>query len=111
MPAHHSAGDFAEVNLSTSGPGYPVVSDQNTDLISNPRFRRPAIVEQQQVLHLVPCSWEEFLRLEQPVSGYYDYVDGLVTHQPDMGDARHRTIGTSHATSLEGSDRVRPIPC
>ena len=106
MPAHHSPGDFAEVYLPTSAPGSPVASEQNTDLTSNSRFPRPAIVEEQKVLHLVPCSWEEFLLLEQPVSGYYDYVDGLVTHQPNMGDAGHCTVGHSHATTLECSDRA-----
>ena len=63
---------------------------------------RPFDVEEEyQILHLVPYTWSEFLELDSPPDGNYDYVDGLIVYCPHMADKGHNYITDSHKTILE----------
>ena len=66
---------------------------------------RPFDVEEEhQILHLVPYTWSEFLELEPPPGGNYDYVDGLVVYCPHMANKGHNRIADSHKTVLQSKN-------
>ena len=66
--------------------------------------------EQSPLVHLVPHTWQQFLELDPPGIGYYEYVDGYVIWRPNKSDPEYIRLAHSHSTVLRCSHDVVIVP-
>lgn len=47
------------------------------------------------------CTWEQFLELESPAVGYYDYDDGVVLWNSQMANSGHQRLTMAYSIVIE----------